>query len=307
MTGKTELLTNFYFSSIPTIEMLHKEIQSLCKFSFLKIVKIELTNKVHSFFSKRDAFSARKTSLVISFTSLIGIEWTKASLVDTDLSNMAQLFIYFLEKHLKKFFVLPRLPSNEKNSSDHHNSYNKDPNLVFFSFTESSSNSLPTIKIPKKSYHIFLLEQHAQNKRPKFGLGRTLGIRCPQINHVSSKCGYLMPFLKIGMQELEELKAKLEIIFLFESVGHESQQFRGSHAFAVTLSISASHDPRGYNLRFMHLALCLVGAGDWSGHLDHEPFSLWPSIEASSVVGVNLHKYWALQNNRRNGYSSVTC
>jgi hypothetical protein len=32
--------------------MLHKEIQSLCKFSFLKIVKIEPTNKVQSFFQK---------------------------------------------------------------------------------------------------------------------------------------------------------------------------------------------------------------------------------------------------------------
>jgi hypothetical protein len=38
---------------------------------------------------------------------------------------------------LKKFFVLPVLPSNEKNSFDHHNSYNKGPNLAFFSFTKS--------------------------------------------------------------------------------------------------------------------------------------------------------------------------
>jgi hypothetical protein len=49
------------------------------------------------------------------------------------------------------------LPSNEKNSSDHHNSYNKGPNLALFSFTESPSNSLPTIKFPKNhitsSYH----------------------------------------------------------------------------------------------------------------------------------------------------------
>jgi hypothetical protein len=48
--------------------------------------------------------------------------------------------------------VLPGLPSNEKKSSDHHNSYNKGPNLAFFSFTESPSNSLPTINFPK--YHI---------------------------------------------------------------------------------------------------------------------------------------------------------
>jgi hypothetical protein len=74
MNGKTELLTNFNLLFIPTVEMLHKEIQSLCNFSFLKIVKIEPANKVQSFFSKRDAFSARKTSLVISFTSLIGMK-----------------------------------------------------------------------------------------------------------------------------------------------------------------------------------------------------------------------------------------
>jgi hypothetical protein len=34
-----EMLTNFEFFSIPTVEMLHQEIQSLSNFSFLKIVK----------------------------------------------------------------------------------------------------------------------------------------------------------------------------------------------------------------------------------------------------------------------------
>jgi hypothetical protein len=47
------------------------------------------------------------------------------------------------------FFALPSLPSNEKNSSDHHNSYNKCPILEFFSFMESPFNSLLTIKFPK--------------------------------------------------------------------------------------------------------------------------------------------------------------
>jgi hypothetical protein len=74
MKGNLELLTNFNFFFIPMVEMLHKEIQSLCNFSVLKIVKIEPTNKVQTFFSERNAFSARKTSLVISFTSLIGME-----------------------------------------------------------------------------------------------------------------------------------------------------------------------------------------------------------------------------------------
>jgi flagellar biosynthesis protein FlhB len=74
MKEKKELLTNFNFFFIPMVEMLQEEIQSLCKFSFLKIVKIEPTNKVQRFFSERDACNAYKTSLFISFTSLIGME-----------------------------------------------------------------------------------------------------------------------------------------------------------------------------------------------------------------------------------------
>jgi hypothetical protein len=54
--------------------MLQEEIQSVCNFSFLKIVKFEPANKVQSFFLERDPFSARKTSLFISFTSLIEME-----------------------------------------------------------------------------------------------------------------------------------------------------------------------------------------------------------------------------------------
>jgi hypothetical protein len=48
-----ELRTNFkwiFKMSIPTVEMLKTEIESLCNFFFLKIVKIEPTNKVQSFF-----------------------------------------------------------------------------------------------------------------------------------------------------------------------------------------------------------------------------------------------------------------
>jgi hypothetical protein len=58
---------------------------------------------------------------------------------------------------LKKFFALPALSSNEKNSSDHHNSYNKGPNLAFFSFTESPSKFPTYHKISKNSYYIFFL------------------------------------------------------------------------------------------------------------------------------------------------------
>jgi hypothetical protein len=52
MKEKKELQTNFNFFSIPIVEMLQEEIQSLCNFSFLKIVKIEPANKVQSFFKK---------------------------------------------------------------------------------------------------------------------------------------------------------------------------------------------------------------------------------------------------------------
>jgi hypothetical protein len=55
MKGKTELLMNFKWILkilIPMVEMFQKEIQSLCNFSFLKIVKIEPTNKIQSFFQK---------------------------------------------------------------------------------------------------------------------------------------------------------------------------------------------------------------------------------------------------------------
>jgi hypothetical protein len=52
MKGKTELLTNFSFFFIPTVEIMQKEIQSLCNFFFLKIVKIEPANKIQIFFYK---------------------------------------------------------------------------------------------------------------------------------------------------------------------------------------------------------------------------------------------------------------
>jgi hypothetical protein len=57
MKEKKELLTNFDFFSIPTVEMLQEEIQSLCNFSFLKIVKIEPANKVQSFFLQKEILS----------------------------------------------------------------------------------------------------------------------------------------------------------------------------------------------------------------------------------------------------------
>jgi hypothetical protein len=48
MNEQKELLTKFNFFPIPTMEMLQEEIQSLCNFSFLKIVKIEPANMVQS-------------------------------------------------------------------------------------------------------------------------------------------------------------------------------------------------------------------------------------------------------------------
>jgi hypothetical protein len=87
------------------------------------------------------------------------------------------IFLNFLEKYLKKFFVLPALPSNEKNSFDHHNSYNKGPNLAFFSFTESPFISPLTIKFPKihitSSYHKNL----PKTAKAIYGIQRALGVK----------------------------------------------------------------------------------------------------------------------------------
>jgi hypothetical protein len=59
------------------------------------------------------------------------------------------IFFYFLKKSLRKFFVLPRLLSNEKNSSNHHNSYHKGPNLTCNGLLESPMNSPSTKKVLK--------------------------------------------------------------------------------------------------------------------------------------------------------------
>ena len=47
---------------------------NLKEFSFLEIVKNKLKNIVQSFFNKKDALSAHKTSFFMFFTSLFGIE-----------------------------------------------------------------------------------------------------------------------------------------------------------------------------------------------------------------------------------------
>jgi hypothetical protein len=72
--------------------------------------------------------------------------------------------------------VLPKLPSNEKNSFDHHNSYNKGPNLVFFSFTESPSNFLLTIKFPKNHITSSYQRNLPETAKAIFGHQRALGI-----------------------------------------------------------------------------------------------------------------------------------
>jgi hypothetical protein len=148
------------------------------KFFFFEI---ETSNKVQSFFSERDAFSACKTSLFKSFTSLIRMEWTKASLVGMD----GIIFFYILIKYLKNFFVLPALLSNENNSSNHHNSYSKGPNLAFFSFTKSPSNSLLTIIFPKNHITSFYHSNMPKIAKAKFWW--ILGVK--QVNDLNLKCG----------------------------------------------------------------------------------------------------------------------
>jgi hypothetical protein len=79
--------------------------------------------------------------------------------------------------------VLPALPLNEKNSSYHHNSYNKGPNLAFFSFTESPSNSLLAIKLPKNHITSSYTATCPKQQRPIFGHQRALGIKVQRKTH----------------------------------------------------------------------------------------------------------------------------
>jgi hypothetical protein len=86
------------------------------------------------------------------------------------------IFFYFLEKYLKKFFVLPALPSNEKNSSNHHNFYNKGLNLALFSFTESPSNSLLNKKFPKNYITSSYYRNLPKTAKAILGHQRALGV-----------------------------------------------------------------------------------------------------------------------------------
>jgi hypothetical protein len=156
--------------------MLQEEIQSLCNFSFLKIVKIEPANKVQVFFQKEmPLVPVNITFHIFHFTNQNGINQSFSCAYGPIYHGT--IFFYLKNNYLKKFFVLPALPSNEKNSSDHHNSYNKGPNPMFFSFMESSSNSLLTIKFPKKhitsSYHRNL----PKTTEAIFGQQRALGVK----------------------------------------------------------------------------------------------------------------------------------
>jgi hypothetical protein len=49
---KRELLTNFNFISIPKMEMLQIEIQSLCDFSFLNFFKLNPQTRFKVYFQK---------------------------------------------------------------------------------------------------------------------------------------------------------------------------------------------------------------------------------------------------------------
>jgi hypothetical protein len=83
---------------------------------------------------------------------------------------MAQSIFNFFRKIIEEVICATRT------SFDHHNSYNKGPNLAFFSFAESPSNSLLTIKFPKNhitsSYHRNL----AKIAKAIYGIQRALGV-----------------------------------------------------------------------------------------------------------------------------------
>jgi hypothetical protein len=167
MKEKKELPTNFNFFQSQRWKCCRKKLKVYAIFLSWKLLKLSPQIRFKVFFQKKIPSVPVKhhfSYLSLHFGMTQSFPCTYGPIYH------GTIFFYFLGKYLKKFFVLPGLPSNEKNSSDHHNSYNKDPNLAFFSFTESPSNFLqPTYhKIPKKSYHIFLSQVPAQNNKWHF-------------------------------------------------------------------------------------------------------------------------------------------
>jgi hypothetical protein len=71
---KNGIANKFQFFKNPNDGNVVERNSKYVQFFFLKIVKIEPANKVQTYFLERNAFSAHKTSLFISFTSLIGME-----------------------------------------------------------------------------------------------------------------------------------------------------------------------------------------------------------------------------------------
>jgi hypothetical protein len=71
--------------------------------------------------------------------------------------------------------VLPGLPSNEKNSFDHHNSYNKGPNLACNGLLESPLNSSSTKKISKNQMTNW--DRGCVPKVPKFHIWKSRSFR----------------------------------------------------------------------------------------------------------------------------------
>jgi hypothetical protein len=103
--------------------------------------------------------------------------------------------------------VVPRLLSNKKNSSDHHNSYNKGPNLAFFSFTESPFNSLPIIKFPKNhitsSYHSNMPKTAKAKIWPLVTLGVNLLFSLFQLTYLFGAISSLKLVRKVFWDKIE--------------------------------------------------------------------------------------------------------
>jgi hypothetical protein len=78
MKEKNGIANKFQIFFIPMVEMLQKEIQNICNFSFLKIVKIEPANKVQSFFKKEIPSVPVKHHF--SYLSLHQSEWNESKL-----------------------------------------------------------------------------------------------------------------------------------------------------------------------------------------------------------------------------------
>jgi len=110
---------------------------------FSKNIENCVNKGLQSFKKNRDSIIACKLKLLITFDSLIKMEWFKAFHVHITLEEQFQIFVF--EKSV--FFICSDYSAREKNNVLGQNFWLIFPNAIKFSAYERHSLSPPSIKV----------------------------------------------------------------------------------------------------------------------------------------------------------------